>query len=164
MGIWQTCKIGLQLPKKEAVFQLNRVKTMHFLCYIFLLHVLIALPNGIRLIKASFSRGEFGKESLLILFIYPLFIVLFGLLGISILASIGLFLRRIAKRKLVYQLLWKMTVYALTYPVLLYVIFDVLHYTSWLTNLILFSVFLVIFTRMILVYPKIRKKSRLPRT
>lgn len=159
MGILYAFKLSLLLPSKHAVFQLNRVKTKDFLIYMFLLHLLIALPNGIRLISNSINSGKFGKESLLILFIYPLFIMLFGIIGISLLASIGIVIRAMTKRKLVYQLLWKMTIYALTYPIILYTLFDVLNITHWIVNLLLALIFLFIFLKMILAYPKIRKKS-----
>lgn len=159
MGILYAFKLSLLLPSKHAVFQLNRVKTKDFLIYMFLLHLLISLPNGIRLISNSINSGKFGKESLLILFIYPLFIMLFGIIGISLLASIGIVIRAMTKRKLVYQLLWKMTIYALTYPIILYTLFDVLNITHWIVNLLLALIFLFIFLKMILAYPKIRKKS-----
>lgn len=145
MGVLHALKLGLLLPSKRAVFQLNRVKTKDFLTYLVLLNVLISFPNGVRLISKSISSGEFGKESLLILFIYPSFIMLFGTIGIFLLASIGVLIRAVAKRKLVYQLLWKMTVYALTYPIMLYTLFDVLGITQWALNLVLLVLFLVIF-------------------
>ena len=157
MGVLHALKLSLLLPSKHAVFQLNRVKTTDFLVYILLLHLLISLPNGVRLISNSINSGEFGKESLLILFIYPLFIMLFGIIGILLLASIGILIRAITKRKLVYQLLWKMTVYALTYPIILYTLFDVLNITHWIVNLLLLVIFLLIFLKMILAYPKTRK-------
>lgn len=158
MGVLHAFKLGLLLPRKRAVFQLNRVKTKAFLIYILLLHLIISFPNGVRLISNSINSGEFGKESLLILFIYPLFIILFGILGILLLASIGILIRTMTKRKLVYQLLWQMTVYALTYPIMLYVLFDVFGITNWIVNLLLLVIFLVIFLKMILTYPKIDEK------
>lgn len=158
MGVLHALKLCLLLPSKRAVFQLNRVKTKDFLVYILLLHLLISFPNGARLIRNSINSGEFGKESLLILFIYPLFIILFGIVGILLLASVGILIRTITKRKLVYQLLWKMTVFALTYPIILYTLFDGLGITHWIVNLLLLVIFLVIFLNMILAYPKVRKR------
>lgn len=157
MGVLQALKLSLLLPSKDAVFQLNRVQTKDFLVYILLLHLLISFPNGVRLISNSINSGEFGNESLLILLIYPLFIILFGIIGILLLASIGILIRTITKRKLVYQLLWKMTVFALTYPIMFYTLFDGLGITHWILNLLLLVIFLVIFLKMILAYPKIRK-------
>ncbi|QNK89149.1 DUF1189 family protein [Sporosarcina sp. resist] len=81
-----------------------------------------------------------------------------GIVGILLLASIGILIRAIIKRKLAYQLLWKMTVYALTYPIMLYTLFDVFGITHWVVNLLLLLIFLLIFLKMILAYPKIRKK------
>jgi len=158
MGILHVLKISLKLPSKRTVFQLNRVKTKDFLVYILFLHLLISFPNGVRLISNSIKSGEFGKESSFILFIYPLFIILFGIIGISLLASIGMIIRTINKRKLVYQLLWKMAVYALTYPIILYTFFDLLGITHRVINFLLLVIFLVIFFNMGLAYPKVRKK------
>lgn len=73
MGVLHAFKSSLLSPSKRVVFQLNRVKTKDFLIYILLLHLLILFPNGVRLISNSINNGEFGKESLLILLIYPLF-------------------------------------------------------------------------------------------
>lgn len=158
MGVLHAFKLSLLLPSKRAVFQLNRVKTKDFLSYIFLLHWLISFPNGARLINNSINNEAFSKESLLLLVLYPLFIIFFGLIGITLLASIGLLIKTITKRKLVYQLLWKMTVYALTYSIILYTFFDVLGIIHWIVNLLVLSVFLLIFMQMILAYPKIREK------
>lgn len=157
MGVLHALKLSL-LPSQRAVFQLNRVKTKDFLIYILLLHLFISFPNGVRLISNSLNSEEFGKESFLILTIYSLFIILFGIVGILLLASIGILIRAIIKRKLAYQLLWKMTVYALTYPIMLYTLFDVFGITHWVVNLLLLLIFLLIFLKMILAYPKIRKK------
>lgn len=158
MGVLHALKLSLFIPIKPVVFQLNRVKTKVFLLYIFLLHGLVSLPNGVRLINNSINSEAFSKESLLILVLYPLLIILFGLIGISLLASIGLLIKTITKRKLVYQLLWKMTVYALTYSAILYTFLDVLGIMSWIMNVLLLVLFLMIFLKMILSYPKIRKR------
>ena len=159
MDVLHALKLSLLIPIKPVVFQLNRVKTKVFLLYILFLHGLISLPNGARLITNSINSEAFSHESLLILVLYPLFIIIFGLVGISLLASIGLLIKTITKRKLVYQLLWKMTVYALTYSVILYTFLEVLGIMSWIVNVLLLALFLMIFLKMILSYPKIRKKQ-----
>lgn len=158
MGVLQAFRLCLQLPKKSIVFQLNRVKTRDFFLYIVGLHLLIAGPNGIRMVADSVNRGAFVSESLLIFLLYPTFTIMFGIASISGLASLGYIIKIIVKRKLAYQLLWKMTVYALTHSVILYSLFDLLGIMNWKVNLFLFILFLFIFLNMILTYPKMKEK------
>lgn len=157
MGLLHTLTINLLLPIKRNYFQLNRIKTKDFFMYILFLHLLISLPNGIRLINTSIGNGNFAKEALLILFVYPLSITLLGISGISLLALVGLIIKAVAKRKLVYQLLWKMTVYALTYPVMLYAFFDIIGIRHSLISLVGFIIFTTMLLNIVLAYPKIRK-------
>lgn len=159
MGILNVLKLSLTAPAKRAVFQLNRVKTKHFFSYIFFLLLLVLLPNGIQLVADSVYSGSFGQEYLIILILYPSLVILFGILGISLLASLGLLFRWLTDRKLVYPLLWRMTVYALTYPVIIFTILELFDITNTVINGLLLIVFVLIFFRMILVYPKARKKK-----
>lgn len=159
MGVLHAFQLSLSLPKKEAVFQLNRVKTKDFLLYIVFLLLLVSLPNGVGLVRNSVSGGKFAKEFLIILFAYPSSVILLGMATVSLLAATGLAIRKLARRKLVYQLLWKMSVYALTYPVLLISVFNLFGITHWLLNLLALVIFLVIFTGMILAYPKVRQPA-----
>lgn len=159
MGILHVLKFSLMAPAERAVFQLNRVKTKHFFSYILFLLLLVLLPNGVQLIADSVNSGGFGQEYLIILILYPSLVILFGILGISLLASLGLFFRWLTERKLVYSLLWRMTVYALTYPIIIFTILDLFDITYPVINLLLFAIFVIIFFRMILVYPKARKKK-----
>ena len=158
MGVLKAFRLSLLLPKKRIIFQLNRVKTKDFFMYIVGLHLLIALPNGIRMVTDSVNQGAFINEFLLILFLYPIFIIMFGITSISVFASLGLPIVMMAKRKLTYQLLWKMTVYALTHSIALYTLFDMLGAMNWIVSLFLFILFLLILFKMILAYPKTRKK------
>src|SRR5699024_3805271 len=151
-------------PAKRAVFQLNRVKTKQFFSYIFFLLLLVLLPNGIQLVADSVDSGGFGQEYLIILILYPSLVILFGILVISLLASLVLFFRWVTETKLVDPLLWRMTVYALTYPIIIFTILDVFNITSTLINGLLVIVFVLIFFRMILVYPKARKKKQINKT
>lgn len=159
MGILHVLKLSLMAPAKRAVFQLNRVKTKQFFGYILFLLLIALLPNGVQLITDSVNSGGFGEEYLIILILYPSLVILFGILGISLLASLGLLFRRLTGRKLVYPLLWRMTVYALTYPVIIFTILELFDITSTLINGLLLIVFVLIFFRMILVYPRARKQK-----
>lgn len=159
MGILHVLKLSLMAPSRQAVFQLNRVKTKHFFGYILFLLLLVFLPNGIQLIADSVDSGGFAQEYLIILILYPSLVILFGILGVSLLASLGLLFRTMTGRKLVYPLLWRMTVYALTYPVIIFTIMELLDITFPFMGVLLLVLFIIIFFTMILVYPKARKKK-----
>ncbi|WP_313892241.1 DUF1189 family protein [Psychrobacillus sp.] len=157
MGLLNAFKLSLLLPKKKAVYQLNRVKTKDFLLYILLLHVLFALPNGVSLIVDFMKSEDLDNTLLLAGFLYPLLVIMTGTIIISLLAMVGVLVRWMTKRKLVYQLLWKMAMYACTYPVILYVISSLLHQTTTIEYIGLLLLFLIIFTKMILTYPQMKK-------
>ena len=160
MGILHVLKLCLSLPTRQVVFQLNRVKTKHFFGYIVLLLLIALLPNGIQLVTDSINSGGFSQEYLIILILYPSLVILFGILGISLLASIGILFRWLTERKLVYPLLWRMTVFALTYPVIIFTILDIFEMNGTLSSLLLLVLIMIIFFKMILVYPKARKKKQ----
>ncbi|MGF9976836.1 DUF1189 family protein [Viridibacillus arvi] len=154
MSIVTTFKVSLSLPKKKAVYQINRIKTKDYLLYILLMHFVIALPNGIQMASEFIAKGDIDKTFLLVFTLYPLLVILTGITSISVLATTGLLIRTVAKRKLIYQLLWKMAMYACTYPVLLYTTINLFYKTNSMVHLILVMLFLYIFTKMILAYPK----------
>lgn len=156
MGVLNALKLSLSLPNKKAVFQLNRVKTKDFFLYILFLHILLGLPGAIGMLIEFISKGEMDGSFLLAATLYPFLIVTLGIVGISLLATIGLMIRTITKRRLVYQLLWKMAMYASTTPIVLYMIFDLFGSVNWIFNSLLFGWFLFTFTRMILVYPRMK--------
>ena len=159
MGILRVLKLCLSFPTRQVVFQLNRVKTKHFFGYIFLLLLISLLPNGIQLVGDSIKSGGFSQEYLIILILYPSLVILFGILGISLLASIGILFRWMTDRKLVYPLLWRMTVFALTYPVI-FTVLDIFEMNGTISSLLLLVLFILLFFKMILVYPKARKKEQ----
>lgn len=105
MSIVTTFKVSLSLPKKKAVYQLNRIKTKDYLLYILLMHSVMALPNGIQMASEFIAKGDIDKTFLIVCTLYPLLVILTGITSISVLATTGLLIRTIAKRKLVYQLL-----------------------------------------------------------
>ena len=156
MGVLSALKLSLSLPSKKAVFQLNRVKTKDFFLYILFLHIVLGLPGVVGMLIEFISKGEMDGSFLLAATLYPFLIVTFGIVGISLLATIGLMIRTVTKRRLVYQLLWKMAMYASTIPILIYTVVDLFGTVNWLVNLLLFGWFLFTFTKMILVYPRMK--------
>ena len=158
MGVLQAFKLSLLLPSKKAVFQLNRIKTKDFFLYILLLHLLLGLPGAISMLIEFIKKGEMDGSLLLGVTLYPFLIVTFGIVGISSLAAVGLMITTVLKRRLVYQLLWKMAMYASTTSIVLYTIIDLLGMINWVVNSLLLLLFVFTLTKMILVYPKMKTK------
>ncbi|MGE7934471.1 DUF1189 family protein [Viridibacillus arvi] len=154
MSIVTTFKVSLSLPKKKAVYQINRIKTKDYLMYMLLMHFVLALPNGIQMANEFIAKGDIDKTFLLVFTLYPLLVILTCMTSISVLATTGLLIRTVAKRKLVYQLLWKMAMYACTYPILIYTTINLFYKTNSMIYLTLVMLFLYIFTKMILAYLK----------
>ncbi|WP_226037296.1 DUF1189 family protein [Aquibacillus saliphilus] len=152
-------KIGKQsiaLPKKQAVFYLNRVSMRDTLVYIFLLIFIVFLPEGI---KTLFAENSLQSELQSMYFLqmvlfYPLYIIFTGLMGISILAFFGLLLSTLLKRKLAYSHLWKMVAFALTIPLILTMLVSIIGVGYWLFSVLFLFLFYVILYKMIVVYPK----------
>ena len=145
MGVLQAFKLSLSLPSKKAVFQLNRIKTKDFFLYILLLHLFLGLPGAIKMFIDFIANEEMDGSFLLGVTIYPFLIVTFGIVGISSLAAVGLMITTVLKRRLVYQLLWKMAMYASTTSIVLYTIFDLFGMISWVVNLITIYIIFIYF-------------------
>ena len=156
MGVLNALKLSLSLPNKKAVFQLNRVKTKDFFLYIILLHIFLGLPGAINMVIEVIHTGELSAAFLLAITLYPFLIITFGIVGISILAALGIVMTTLLQRKLVYQLLWKMAMFATTTPIILYTLFDFFGLINGLVNTLLFMFFMFTLTKMILVYPKMK--------
>ncbi|MDX8045627.1 hypothetical protein SH601_06460 [Gracilibacillus sp. S3-1-1] len=150
------------LPKKEAMFALNRVSMRDTLVYLFLLFFLSFLPNVIVIIR-NFEQGEshisFSQYLLQIIVFYPFFMLFIIVTGISLITLGSSVLTYILQRKLAYQQLWKMTAFALLWPLIIY---HLLFFTPLSTSVAfmigLFVLYILMF-QMILHYPKKRWKQ-----
>ncbi|MDF1509490.1 hypothetical protein PZE06_15200 [Robertmurraya sp. DFI.2.37] len=154
LDIFRDC---LLLPKKEAVVRLNRIDLKEAAGYFFILLLILVVPLQITLLQES-SRvmnevpAYVYKAQILIL--YPFFIVFYAVIGISLLSFLSVLTGKWLKRRLKFQLLWKMIAFTLTKPLLLYVIAYILVGGNTLVNLaVLVGIFSGVF-RLILSYPK----------
>lgn len=160
MAIFAILRKSANLPKKEAIFWLNRVSMRDTLVYLFLLFFISFLPNVI-LIIANFEQGHshisFSQFLLQIIVFYPFFMMFIIVTGISILAIGAWIMKGFLQRKLAYQQLWKMTAYALLWPLIIY---HLLFFTTIPTSiafLVGLVVLYILMYQMIIVYPKKRK-------
>ncbi|PLR95532.1 DUF1189 family protein [Bacillus sp. T33-2] len=148
----------LLFPKKEAVVRLNKLDMKSTIIYFFILMIVMLLPVEIRLL----FEGNQGNNSLYItqvLILSPLFMFFYGLAGITFLEGCSLVLSRLLQRKLKFQLLWKMNIFALTKPVIAGVLAQFIIGSSPVVTLIVFIILAVSIVRMVCVYPKSRERS-----
>lgn len=146
---------SLLLPKKDALFKLNRISMRDTLVYIILLFLLLFLPDVINFVRnVQDVKGEIPDVVIIqVLFLYPAITIFFTILIITVLAGISYLLRNILKRKLAYHQLWKMTSYALTWPIIIYLLIKVINLNQ-LFALPILILFFYLMTKMIQIYPK----------
>ncbi|WP_181350415.1 DUF1189 family protein [Thalassobacillus sp. CUG 92003] len=158
MGFVDSFINSLRLPKKEAMFHLNRKGIIHTILYVFLLLVVLFLPDLIRmLLNLEASADEGTSRGLLIiqvLVFYPGFVIFMILVSVSIFAGCGLLMRTWLNRKLTYQQLWKLTVYAATTPLIIVTVLNMTPLNEWMVALLFISTLLFLLLRMIQIYPK----------
>jgi len=97
-----------------------------------------------------------GAAVMAVLFLYPFMSIFAGLAGISAIAGIGILINDLAKRHVRYMLLWRMAVFAMTIPITVYTILDLIGLSHWVITIGLLGFFFFIYTKMILSYPKRR--------
>ncbi|MFC4386728.1 hypothetical protein ACFOZ1_02785 [Gracilibacillus marinus] len=162
MSLLHILKLAIQLPKKQALFQLNRISMRDTLVYLFLLFFIAFLPNAFINVQ-QFDYAEqvvsYSQYLLQVIVTYPFLIMFFVVSGVSILALPAWFLSIGLNRKLAYQQLWKMTGFALLFPIISYLILFYSPISNYIaasiSGLLLYS----LLCKMILIYPKRKKRS-----
>lgn len=155
---WDTFLQSLQLPKRKAVFALNRIGMDVVVIYLFIILAVASVPGLIdQLISNQLDTNiQIHPFFLLIFFFifYYLIILLIVFTSISIIAYLGTFIATRTNRKLQFGLMWKMTAFATTIPL---VAFTILSFFIPLSTMFLSaaSIFiLLILLKVILIYPK----------
>jgi hypothetical protein len=133
-------------PKKEAILRLNRLSMKYAMIYFFILMVILIVPLEFNLLFSSHYIVQ-------ILIYYPFMMIFFGLISLILLSGCGVLISRIFRRKLKFQLLWKMTIFSLTKPLALSLVNS---FTGNITivNVIVLLMLAYYMIRMILVFPK----------
>ncbi|WP_186578779.1 DUF1189 family protein [Aquibacillus kalidii] len=161
MELFTIFKNCILLPRKEALFRLNRVSMRNTLTYMFVLIFILFIPSIITSISEANQLTESDMKSLYVIqviILYP-FTILFMIMAFtSILAVSTVLIKNLLGRKLKYQQLWKMTAFALTQPLLIYALFQVFGFSHPMVNFILFIMIYFLIYKMILTYPKAVKK------
>ncbi|NHM30648.1 DUF1189 family protein [Neobacillus terrae] len=148
-------KYSMLFPKKEAVLRLNKYDMKKAILYFFILMTVILLPLEINLLLHTNQENQ-SLYITQVLILYPFFMLLYGLVGITFLSFCGLVFSKPLKRKLKLQFLWKMTIFALTKPIIAAVLAQIFLGSNTINALIIFFLFAVNIIRMIRGYPKSR--------
>lgn len=160
MEIWTAFKYSCLLPGKRAAFRLNRLPMDKAVLYM----VLLVLAVSCLHIPALLTSGSVSGLNAIQFVFYFLFayvlIVLCGVLaGISLLACAGYGLRKLWKRKLVYQHLWKMSCFAMTVPFILHtIIHEWVTKNGFVSAVLLIGYPLICLAAMILHYPETKSR------
>ncbi|MRG85713.1 DUF1189 family protein [Salinibacillus xinjiangensis] len=156
MEFFVSLKNSFLLPKKEALFRLNRVSMRNTITYIVILLFLLFLPDVIQSVIHFEGNTDIPRSMyiLQLVVMYPFLIIFLSVAGISLLALGSYLLKMIFNRKLIYQQLWKMTTFALTIPLILYTLLKHNVGTNGLVNVIPIIILYVLIGKMITVFPK----------
>ncbi|WP_442600159.1 DUF1189 family protein [Neobacillus sp. D3-1R] len=149
MNLFDLFKNCLSLPKREAVLRLNKVEMKTTFYYFFLLMLVWIFPMELKLF---FENKSDSVSPVLIL--YPFFMMFYALIGISLFTLLGWGLSKLFQRKLRFPLLWKMTTFSLTIPIIFWTISNLMIENNKIVNVIVIVMILFYMVKMILVYPK----------
>ena len=153
---WNVFKHSIKLPQRQAVFALNRIGMDIAVLYLFFLLAIASLPalfDQLLINETTFHIQSFFLLIYIFIFYYlPLVFIVFG--GLSIIAYIGTRVARLSSRKLRFSILWKMSAFITTIPLLLFSIISFFYPLTFifLTLAILFIG--IVLTKIILMYPK----------
>lgn len=153
---------SFRLPNKKAMFKLNRIGMDIVVIYLFILLFIVSIPALINQLQITNGLAD-GLPFILKLIYFLMFYYLPLLIGvfilISILSFIFLGISKVMKRKLRYQIIWKLIAFTTTVPFLIYTILAFIYPIS--DRYLLFAVVysLVLLVLMILKYPKRRVRG-----
>lgn len=160
MIYYKTFLNSLKLPNKKAMFQLNRTGMDTAIIYIFILILIASVPEFVTRITSPdqvIAHDLIFTAYFLIFYYVPLAIM--TLFALSFVAYVYTLFAKIVERKLRFQIIWKLTAYTTTIPILLITsiaffvpipVFLLLPALIWITLLV---------TLMITSFPKYKKRK-----
>ncbi|MFD2752134.1 DUF1189 family protein [Virgibacillus siamensis] len=153
---------SIRLPKKQAMFKLNRIGMDITVVYMFILIFIISLPSFVNRLTSAEGLGADMPFLMHLVYFFmfyylPLTIMLFLL--ISLIAYVGTLIAKALNRKIRFSILWKMTAYTTTIPFLVYAIVAMIFPVSdsYIWIFIIYSMLFII--KIITVYPKRKKRK-----
>lgn len=161
MIFWEVLVNSIKLPAKKPMFQLNRIGMHIILFYLFFLIIIISFPS---FFNQLINPTGLGKELNFLFFLIYFFIFSYLpmtvsiIVYLSIIALIGKWLANMMQRKLHYGTIWKLVACTATIPFLVYTIIAFVYPVDDIYLLLSGIYILILLVKMILIYPKRRKK------
>lgn len=160
MTYWKIFLNSLQIPRKRAVFALNRIRMDYTVVYMFLLIAIVSFPSLIEQIKEN-STSTFHVHTFFLLIFFFMFYYLVIVIGIFILISIyayiGILIAKFTKRRLHFSIIWKIIAFSMTLPFIIYVILSLfISLPDLLLGLFLIYIGIILLM-VITIYPVIEK-------
>ncbi|UTR07373.1 hypothetical protein MM326_04900 [Alkalihalobacillus sp. LMS6] len=160
----EQAKLSVQLPKKKAVFQLNRTRIGVPFFYVGIWLVFICIPLSVQ--SYWNAEGVLGELAVPIYFVYFLFVFFPIFAGaiyflLAAIAAIALTLAKLLERKLTFLMMFKLASFAATFPLIGYGVFlfiDEGIATLWIWPSVAFLFFVLV--RSIFHYPKQKNKRK----
>lgn len=154
---------SVQLPKKRAAFNLNRIGMDYVMMYLALLFIVFSLSNFTNQFQENAAATTLHVKPFFLLIFFFIFnyliIFIVGLIYISALAYLGRFVSELSKRKVRYNILWKMTACLMTLPMLLYGLASFFITIPDISILLMFVFHFIFLSKIILIYPPRKHRS-----
>lgn len=152
---------SIRLPRKKAMFQLNRIGMDVTVIYMFILLAIASIPSLID--SLATSTGSIAEINIFFVFVYFFFVYYLTLNGIvfvflSLIAFIGTGISKLLRRKIRFAILWKLCAYTTTLPFLLYTILAFFLPISQGYLWLLCAYTFIFLIKMITVFPKRKKR------
>lgn len=128
--------------------------------YFFILLFILSLPTEINLLINNENDIPQAMFYIQVLVLYPIIMIFFGLSIVSLITGCFVYVSKLLKRKLRFQLLWKLTIFSLTKPVLIYVIFVLILENNTFVNLLITILLAFTMYRIIMGFPKRRSQEQ----
>jgi hypothetical protein len=153
---------SIKLPNKEAMFRLNRIGMDVALIYIFIILAIVCIPELINRLTATSGFGaelNFIFQLIYFFMFYYLPLTIIALISLSLIAYIGKGIAFLMQRKLRFPILWKLSAFTTTIPLLLYTIITLIIDVSDIFLFVAFVYTIGLVIKMISVYPKRRVRN-----
>lgn len=157
---WNTFLNSIKLPSKDAMFKLNRTGMDTALIYMFCLIFLVSIPEFVNRITGSeelYTNTLFFAIYFFIFYYLPFVIMM--LFALSIVAYAYTKFAEAMERRLRFQIIWKLTAYATTIPMLIFTMTQFIISLNFFAMTITFIWTSILVIIMILHFPKFKPRQ-----
>ncbi|WLV24676.1 hypothetical protein QR721_13700 [Aciduricibacillus chroicocephali] len=158
MQLWGIFLFSSQLPSKKAMFKLNRTGMDWAIIYLCIMTAIISIPGFF-----SSDQFDFGLNLVFRLIYFFIFyyipLLLMVILALSIISWAALLIAKWQQRKFRFQTMWKLGVFAATWPVMVCTVISFTSLSAWLMVLVSSLFIFLQLCIMIQHYPPRRSKE-----